>query len=351
MNYALYYPSIEFRNPDFLKRSLLVWDRVFRIVPNSYNPNDDASIITAISEKVVIDLRIDEHEKAKAAEGFLDFYRIRQNPACRLSLPAGLDSETFVRINPEKIEARLLPLFEELSRSLTRDGFLQIPADLAGGYMFYLAEAVAKQRSLQMLTDSPDTWAVGTYFAQAGNFDEYVYKEKADAYLCNMAVTDLLPDQLSHLSIDDVLRFVEKHREERAVFQQELEKLRLEISRCNNKEHARYIVNDFVSSFKKAKDEYRSAIGAFSKRELCSVFSSGVPTTLSVLSLPVFNGGNPYDPMHISVGLLFGAVSALATRTMIPVDKGRASYLVSVDRFSANPVVQLHRTFEEFVND
>src|SRR3972149_7823464 len=107
MNVALYYPNIEFINSDFIKRSLLVWDKVFRIVPRTYVPKDDPEIITAVQEKAIVNLTVDDHEKAKAAEGFLDFYWIRQQHANRLTWPAGLDSETFVRMNPEKIEARL----------------------------------------------------------------------------------------------------------------------------------------------------------------------------------------------------------------------------------------------------
>lgn len=350
MRYGLYYPSIEFRDTDFVKRSLLVWDRLFRIVPSNYKPIDDPAVQIAAAEGAIVNLLVDVDEKTKAAEGFLDFYRRRQQTH-KLTWPAGLDSETFVRIDPEKIEARLVPLFEELSHRLGQDGFMEIPADLAGGYMFYLAESVAKQRDLQMITDSPDSWVVGSYFAHAGNFTDRVYDPDANSFLCNLAISDLLPDQLHDVSMDEVLRFVETHRDERALFQEELERLRLEISRCNNKEHARYIVNDCVARFDNAKRVYRNVIAPFSKRELCSIFSGGLSATLGVLSLPVVTGGDPYDPVRIGAGLLIGAVSALATRALIPVDKGRASYLISLDKLSNTPSWQLHRTFEEFVND
>lgn len=350
MRYGLYYPSIEFRDVDFLKKSLLVWDRVFRIVPPSYKPNDDSAISEAVAEGLVVDLNVDDYEKSKAAHGFLDFYHVRKSSG-NLTWPAGLDSPTFVRIDPEKIEARLLPLFEQLAKQVTGDRFLQVPPDLAGGYMFYLANSVAKQRDLQLITDSPDTWVVGSYFAHAGNFSEQVYQKNGDAFLCNLAITDLLPDGLHEVSMDDILRFVEKHRDERAAFQDELERFRMELSRCNNKQHAHYIVSDFVHRLKRAKEDYRKAIGPFSKRELCSIFSGGLSATLSVLSLPTIGGGGPYDPVRLCSGVLFGGVSALATRSMIPVDKGGASYLISLDRLSPKPSRQLHRTFEEFIND
>jgi hypothetical protein len=350
LRYSLYYPSIEFRDVDFLKKSLLVWDRVFRIVPPTYDPSDPSSIREAVSEGLVVDLNVDEHEKSKAAKGFLDFYHLRRGISS-LTWPAGLDCPSFVRIDPEKIEARLLPLFEQLSMHYAGDRFFHVPPDLAGGYMFYLANSVAKRRDLQLITDSPDTWVVGSYFAHAGNFNEQVYQDNGDAFLCNLAITDLLPDRLDDVSMEDVIRFVEKHRDERVAFQDELERFRMELSRCNNKEHAYYIVNDFVGRLQRAKEDYRKAIAPFSKREICSIFSGGLSATLGLLSLPMTGVGDPYDPVRLGVGLLIGAVSALATRELIPIDKGGASYLISLEHLSSTPSFQLHRKFEEFIND
>lgn len=64
----------------------------------------------------------------------------------------------------------------------------------------------------------------------------------ADVYLKNLAIDDLLPENLSSVSIDTILRFRDDTVELRVTFQRELKCLREEISRCNNKLHARYIV-------------------------------------------------------------------------------------------------------------
>lgn len=44
MTRALHYPSIEFQDTEALKRSLLVWDGIHRIVPSGYTPQDDAEV-------------------------------------------------------------------------------------------------------------------------------------------------------------------------------------------------------------------------------------------------------------------------------------------------------------------
>jgi hypothetical protein len=138
MVHALYYPTIEFQDINALKRALLVWDRVFRIVPAGYEPYDSTEVLTAITAGAVTNLFVDNEEKTMAAHQFLEFYELRNNPQCRLVWPSGFDSETFTRINPDKIEAKLVPLFDQLARRLTDDGFMEIPSELAGGYMFYL---------------------------------------------------------------------------------------------------------------------------------------------------------------------------------------------------------------------
>lgn len=351
MHYVLYYPSIEFQSIDILKKSLLIWDRVFRIVPSDYVPKDAAEIHEAVATGAIVNLTLDDDEKSQAAKKFLQFYADRNSQSNRLVWPAGMDSENLTRLNPDKIDAKLLPLFEQLSRRLSHDGFLEISQELAGGYMFYLAKAVAQKRSLGLFTDSADCWTVGTYFANDGNFDDWVYKEKADAYLCNLAIDDLLPDELEHVRMDKLLRFVEKHRGERTELQNELKGLREAISTCNNKTHARYIVEDFIKKFEKAKNEYRSAVSPLAKRELCSIFSVGLPATMGFLSLPVVGGGDPYTVLKLGVGTLFGAISALATRELISKESTVASYLVSAEYLTRTPHGPLHRKFEEFIND
>lgn len=351
MSQALHYPTIEFQDVDSLKRSLLIWDRVFRIVPQSYVPEDCAEVTAAVQSGAVVNLTVDDREKSNAAHRFLDFYAKRNDPNKRLVWPAGFSTETFTRINPEKIDAKLLPLFEQLSRRMTADGFMEIPHEHAGGYMFHLANSVAKERSLNLITESSDYWAVGTFFAQNGNFGENVYDDQSNAYLANLAIDDLLPNDLNGISIDTILRFNEEATEQRQAFQKELASLQNEISKCNNKQHARHIVGDFIKRFEKAKDEYKKSLGFFRKIDLYSIFSVGVPVTASILAMPHAVGFDPYSPLQLGVGTLIGAVSSLATRELTKKEKTVASYLVDSERLTRTPNWLLHRKFEEFIND
>lgn len=351
MAHALHYPTIEFNDVDALKRSLLVWDRIHRIVPNGYDPEDQPEVVTAVADGAVLNLTLDDAEKSRAAHNFLDFYSLRESSKTRLVWPAGLSTETFTRINPDKIDAKLLPLFEQLARRLTADGFLEVPHEHAGGYMFYLATAVAQQRTLDLTTDSFDYWAVGTFFANEGSFTEQVYDEHANTYLANLAIDDLLPHDLTSVQIDDILRFREDTTDLRRAFQVELKSLREEVARCNNKEHARYIVEDFVKRFERAKAEYRASMGFFRNADVCSILSVGLPVAASIIALPTIAGADPYTPVRLALGTFIGAVSALATREMGRKPKSLASYLVDAENLRRTPNWLLHRKFEEFIND
>lgn len=351
MSQALHYPTIEFHDHDAFKRSLLVWDRVHRIVPNGYRPDDHPEVAVAVEAGVVHNLIVGEEEKSKAAHRFLDFFAARESTKTMLTWPAGFSTETFTRINPDKIDAKLLPLFEQLSRRMSADGFLEVPHEHAGGYMFYLAAAVAEERALDLTTDSSDYWAVGTYFANEGCFTESIFDDEADTYLANLAIDDLLPEDLHLVSIDKILRFREETNELRVAFQRELKALREEISRCNNKQHARYIVEDFVKRFESAKADYRASIGFFRKDGICSIFSVGLSAAAGFIAFPTPPGSDPFDPVRISAGLLLGAVSALATREMGRKPKSIASFLVDAERLTRTPSWLLHRKFKEFIND
>ncbi|KGS11845.1 hypothetical protein OA77_25015 [Pseudomonas coronafaciens] len=65
MTRALHYPSIEFQDTEALKRSLLVWDGIHRIVPSGYTPQNDAEVREAVQAGAVVNLALDSEENTK----------------------------------------------------------------------------------------------------------------------------------------------------------------------------------------------------------------------------------------------------------------------------------------------
>ena len=58
----LYYPHIEFQNEAWVKSSLLLWNHVYRIVPEGYVPNDSDDIKALIDEDLVRDIKASSAE-------------------------------------------------------------------------------------------------------------------------------------------------------------------------------------------------------------------------------------------------------------------------------------------------
>ena len=75
MNYnaTLYYPTIEFANKEWLWNACLLWDKVYRIVPEGYIPNDRDEIRTLIEDKSVI---ANIAPEKYATEIFEDFIKV-----------------------------------------------------------------------------------------------------------------------------------------------------------------------------------------------------------------------------------------------------------------------------------
>ena len=54
----LYYPHIEFHNVAWVKSSLLLWNHVYRIVPEGYVPNDSDDIKALVDEDLVREIKL-----------------------------------------------------------------------------------------------------------------------------------------------------------------------------------------------------------------------------------------------------------------------------------------------------
>ena len=81
----LYYPHIEFQNEAWVKASLLLWNHVYRIVPNNYTPNDSDEIKALVDEDFVRNITLEEKDKNDTFDEFL-----RLCDKIEQCMPAGL---------------------------------------------------------------------------------------------------------------------------------------------------------------------------------------------------------------------------------------------------------------------
>jgi len=68
-NYALYYPTLEFRDYEWLWAAALLWDRIYKIVPEGYEPEEPDNVAVLMEEgEVGIPIRPEKYAKDVANE-------------------------------------------------------------------------------------------------------------------------------------------------------------------------------------------------------------------------------------------------------------------------------------------
>lgn len=155
----LYFPSIEFKSEDWVKSSLLYWDKIYRIVPQGYKPRDSVLVQKACQHGLIENITLESADKSKTADEFIKFYDNLE------FVPAGLEATRAEKLHPEKIDVRLYPLLEKIAQKLFFcDNMLLMPKAVVRGYMFYLSKIVAERRNLNRGTDDRESWAIDPFF-------------------------------------------------------------------------------------------------------------------------------------------------------------------------------------------
>ena len=159
-NYALYYPTIEFQNYDWLYSASLIWDRIYRIVPESYTPHDPSNIRELVeSGEIGIYLSPDRYAKLIADE-FNDKLSSGDWFASALS---GM-SDDYRRIHKGKVDVTLHDMIIAAGgKSIDKEWFF-VPTDFESQYMTYLANKMAEMNQLHLISDSSAAWACSTFY-------------------------------------------------------------------------------------------------------------------------------------------------------------------------------------------
>lgn len=344
----LYYPSIEFQNDAWIKSSLLLWDNIYRIVPQNYTPNDNATVKTCLDSGLIRSVLLENDDLKSVSLTFLDFLDKLH------FMPAGLDNRYTDRLHKDKIDHRLYPFIEEIAGHCDPEGFYHVRNDISRGYMFYLANSVAGRRNLALATDNRDAWSIMPYFIDQANFDDQVWNPKAEGYYTSLIFTDLLPMNIEYVDIKTIINFVDKRKDERERLRNVICELALELSQCSSREHGVTLRQDFLKDMERAKDDFRKSSGFINDDIGYSLLVVGLPVGLSLFSA-IGMKSDPYEPSGILPSVIFGAIAAYLdyrrARNNFHKDSP-VSFLVDIDKQLKKHHIPLYwRSFEEFIND
>jgi hypothetical protein len=347
---VLYFPHIEIANPQWLKISLLLWDNVYRIVPKSYTPLDNEDTRRAVDAGLVRAVTLEQPDLQGISRTFKKF--LENLPFT----PAGLKSDGTGLLHPEKIDATLYPLLEQYAQGEEKGGWIKLPREIVRGYMFFLSTQVAKRRQLERCTDDKYAFAVASYFSEQANFEEYLYDRESSGYYASLIFANLLPSKVEHIPMDKIIRVAINSRDERIVFREQLLKFTSELCRCKSRDHANTIANDYKRDLIAARDKLKASQGFLGKHDRGSLFTMGIPVSLTAFGGIISGGADPFAIHTLSSSLMIGAIAAYADfKKVVPAADNPygVAYLVSLEKqfAGAGRYPAFDRYLEEFIND
>jgi hypothetical protein len=299
----LYYPTIEFQNDTWLKAAICVWEKVYRIVPASYTPNDSDEVKEAIDAGLVESIKLEKGDLTSAAG---DFQKFMDNAE---SFPAALEGydSIDVRIHPEKIDAKLLPLFESLATKIGPQGFLSVSREVADAYMLYLATNIARRRRIGKATDDEHVFSVDSYFQFDGNFSEYIFDENQTEVAATVVLPQLLPAGLETDSMERVLNFRDKFAEARASYRENILDLAKLLTTVESASHLQDIVKDYKNRLTNAKRvSARRAVATISEHKYAAL-AIGLP-----IAAAAFLTGDKFKWTVALGGIGIGLIATMA---------------------------------------
>ena len=353
MNATLYYPNIEFYDSTWLKASLIIYDKIFRIVPRSYSPDDSDEVKIAVDKNLLEDIHLTKPDLEKTAEEYEQF--LSSVPV----LPAAVEGYENVRLHEEKVDDRIRPILEALSNKIDPDGFLSVSPEVANTYMLYLANVVSRRRGITKLTDNPDMFSIMHYFANDGNFGEWINNPDSKEVAASFLIPYILPKSIEFLSIKEIIKFRDKTQSAREAFKESLDDFIDKASHIDDLDFLKKHAEEFINKIEKGRDNIADRTKEFAKDIMYSIISVGLPTTFTALS--IFSAGSDiFGLVSVGKSCSIGAVASVADTARSIRKKWKSSdnfyYLQLKKVFGDKTGVKFstwnyHRIFEEFIND
>jgi len=378
---ALYYPTIDIQDSDWLKTAALFWDSISTIVPASerepYKSRDTQylaaedflrPIIVDSNDEAVVGIERSVIEYINSLEFFNfciferdEFFSLRKNNPSWGFLhgdegyinhlyESGIYSEKLSyklmhdleQIYPEKMSLGLRNRLDRLGNSLGRshgrpDRYLFEPA-FAKFYMTLLANKICENRSLALVADniSAENLSNSFRFDNFRHYDDYYRRDGEinfeQGILLDLAINNLRisPDT----DLESILRFKKEHRDELGSFRTQLAKLVQGIPENLTPEATYQTISDiYTNEFLPDYNRLTKALKGSRIQWLSDSLVKLSAVSFSSISIPVFLGATAPQALLAGAGcsLLASAISYNVSKRE-QLQKNPYSYLLKVER-------------------
>lgn len=357
-NYVLYYPTIEFQNYAWLWSAALLWDRIYRIVPEGYEPDEPENIrVLTEAGEIGIPIRPDSYAE-ETAHKFLDKVEFGEWSAAALEFEI---PEAYARLHQDKVDVVLRNMIIAKGRAEAQGEWLHVPIEFESLYMTYLADQVAQRNNLQLISDSAAAWTGATFFKYNGEIEDFPFEDQTQ-HLATLVVRDFIPQNILDIHPESILKFREKYRDERQRFLNAIRDAAMAFSECKDEGVYRDRFEDLKNEIEKSLTDYRGSLQALNVAAWTGIKSISFPVVtkvaaeiagkdLDVATLTVVSA------LGIGLGLVSGFSDWKEKRRKIEKEsdfsylmhlrrnwKGSAMYRKDYNYF-------LCREMEEFIND
>lgn len=314
---ALYYPTIDISNEDWLKTAVLFWDEINTIVPASISDPYKRNTTQYLSDEGILrpmrvnpDIEIIENLTSDTLnflntnEGFqlLTHGRSRYSTIHREKLPR--DVSRLFDIHPEKLPYEIQHI---LRQDLTIDGLYRVDSDFAKFYMTLLANKICERNSIALLTDNTltsnlsDKVRLDNQIAINGNEHDFYYHKhhEKNIHLAQGLLTNLIIEGIKIMpssTLEDIVLFKKRHRDELGLFRANIAKLTQNVSKGTQFQTIRQEVEDIYNDeFLPAYNNFKKALSGsgikwvsdnFMKVSVISTGATALPMALLGLALP-----------------------------------------------------------------
>lgn len=360
---TLYYPRISFCDPNWVKSLALIYDSIYRIVPNGIFP-DDAAELQPLLEDGSVGKIINPSPYVEDAS---DKFMAKIDTWSAAALGSSEAVENFARIHEDKIDISIKRLFEDLG--LERNGkWYDVPTQFGENYMLYLARDIAIKNRLSLATEEWGPWTATNYYNTDGMVDDLVslsgFEQQDDGeqiVLFNGLISGLCPINISEIPAKKIVEFRCKRIDEIRAMRESVSELYKSLQDIQEEDIVGDMIKDKIKDFETAMQDYRNSADIIKAKGWFGVKMMGfsAPVALGkVFSIPSMS-----IAILSAVGFAVGAlVDLYGTRKDLTELRKNSpeSYLVHLTKdfshyTSARGVGDITfkawNCFEEYIND
>lgn len=323
MNAAIYYPSINFRDKNWVLGASLLWDKIYRIVPEGIECEDHPELKPLI-ETGDIGAVLRPQYREEVADKVLA--EIEESRAAAFVLS---DEEDYTRLHLEKLDVKLRTILDEYCHK--EQNWYGVPTNFSTHYMCCLAYTMAEKNNLNVISDSSGAWTSESWFRYDGNIEIYNDESCMDSILSVFSIPEISPYNFSTCSSEKIIKLRDKYRDERSLFMNKIIDVYKKFSKIQNPDIANDYIQHEKDEFDRAVKDYRKIISEnFTNRLLGSV---SVLIPIATTALPLFC--NNLIPNSMAQYLPFGGailayICYLRQKNNYKVPNESLSYLFSL---------------------